>query len=223
MGGSKAEIDAATAKAAEALWAAKGSCVVLAGSNNEGVQVLVNSINNMLGNYGSTIDLAGHTYFKQGDDAAVAQLVKDMNAGAIGALLIAGVNPAYSLPNAAEFKAGLGKVGLTVSFSGYADETASLCMDLSRTTTTWRAGTTSCRRSVTTRWRSLPSAICSARASGRRACSAGRFPHAPTTTASSAHGQANWPAMVHGPIRRQRGTRPCTMACTRPTPPHLCR
>ncbi|MFN6117059.1 MAG: TAT-variant-translocated molybdopterin oxidoreductase, partial [Flavobacteriales bacterium] len=61
VGGSKAEIDAATAKAAEALWAAKGSCVVLAGSNNEGVQVLVNSINNMLGNYGSTIDMAGHT------------------------------------------------------------------------------------------------------------------------------------------------------------------
>ncbi len=127
VGGSKAEIDAATAKAAEALWAAKGSCVVLAGSNNEGVQVLVNSINNMLGNYGSTIDMAGHTYFKQGDDAAVAQLVKDMNAGAIGALLIAGVNPAYSLPNAADFKAGLGKVGLTVSFSGHADETATLC------------------------------------------------------------------------------------------------
>jgi hypothetical protein len=67
----------------------------------------------MLGNYGSTIDLAGHTTFKQGDDAAVAQLVKDMNAGTVGALLIAGVNPAYSLPNAAEFKSGLAKVGLT--------------------------------------------------------------------------------------------------------------
>jgi molybdopterin-containing oxidoreductase family iron-sulfur binding subunit len=81
----------------------------------------------MLGNYGNTIDIAGHTWFKQGDDAAVAQLVKDMNAGGVGALLIAGVNPAYSLANAAEFKAGLGKVGLSVSFSGYADETASLC------------------------------------------------------------------------------------------------
>lgn len=127
VGDSKAEIDAATAKAADALWAAKGRSVVMAGSNNEGVQVLVNSINSMLGNYGSTIDLDGHTYFKQGDDAAVAKLVKDMNAGAVGALLIAGVNPAYSLPNAAEFKAGLGKVDLSVSFSGYADETASLC------------------------------------------------------------------------------------------------
>lgn len=127
VGGSNATVDAAMSAAADALVAAKGRSVVLCGSNNEGVQVLVNSINSMLGNYGSTIDLAGHTWFKQGDDAAVAQLVKDMNAGAVGALLIAGVNPAYSLANAAEFKAGLGKVGLSVSFSGYADETASLC------------------------------------------------------------------------------------------------
>ena len=81
----------------------------------------------MLGNYGTTIDLLNHTYFKQGDDAAVQQLVKDMNAGNIGAILIAGVNPAYSLPNYGEFKTGLAKVGLSVSFSGYADETASLC------------------------------------------------------------------------------------------------
>ena len=127
VGGSNATIDMHTAAAADALMAARGRSVVLCGSNNEGVQVLVNSINSMLGNYGSTIDLAGHTTFKQGDDAAVAQLVKDMNAGTVGALLIAGVNPAYSLPNAAEFKSGLAKVGLTVSFNGYADETASLC------------------------------------------------------------------------------------------------
>src|SRR5690606_21334768 len=62
-----------------------------------------------------------------GDDVAVAQLVKDMNSGAVGALLMAGVNPAYSLPSAADFKSGLGKVGLTVSMARYADETASLC------------------------------------------------------------------------------------------------
>ena len=125
--GADAAMMKATEGAAKALMAAKGRSVVLAGSNNEGVQVLVNSINSILGNYGSTIDLDAHTHFKQGDDAAVAQLVKDMNAGTVGALFIAGVNPAYSLPNAAEFKAGFGKVGLSVSFSGYADETASLC------------------------------------------------------------------------------------------------
>lgn len=114
-------------QAADALWNARGKSLVVCGSNDEGVQVLVNSINSMLGSYGSTIDIDNHTYFFQGDDAAVAQLVKDMNAGAIGAVLMAGVNPAYSLSNAAEFKGGLEKVGLSVSFSRYADETASLC------------------------------------------------------------------------------------------------
>ncbi len=125
--GADAEMLKATEGAAKALLAAKGKSLVLAGSNNEGVQVLVNSINSILGNYGTTIDLDAHTHFKQGDDAAVGQLVKDMNAGKVGALFIAGVNPAYTLPNAEEFKAGLEKVGLSVSFSGYADETASLC------------------------------------------------------------------------------------------------
>ena len=127
IGGGNAELDGTTMKAAEALLAARGRSVVLCGSNNEGVQVIVNAINSMLGNYGSTIDLANHTNFHQGDDAAVAQLVRDMNAGSVGALLIAGVNPAYSLPNAAEFKAGLAKVKTSVSFSSHADETASLC------------------------------------------------------------------------------------------------
>ncbi len=125
-----AHTDEAIAVCAAELMAAKGKSLVVCGFNEEGTQVLVNSINMMLGNYGSTIDLANHTYFKQGDDAAVQQLVKDMNAGAVGAILIVGVNPAYSLPNAAEFAAGLKKVDLSVSFSGYSDETASLCSSI---------------------------------------------------------------------------------------------
>ncbi|MBK7269690.1 MAG: TAT-variant-translocated molybdopterin oxidoreductase [Flavobacteriales bacterium] len=119
--------NASVARAADELWAAKGKSLVLAGSNDEGVQTLVNSINTMLGNYGSTIDLANPTYFYQGDDAAMDKLVADMNAGRIGALLIADVNPAYQLSNAAEFRTGLGKVDLSVHMGTHADETASLC------------------------------------------------------------------------------------------------
>jgi molybdopterin-containing oxidoreductase family iron-sulfur binding subunit len=117
----------AVAAAADALWNARGRCVLLCGCNDEGTQTLVNAINHMLGNYGATIDLTNHSMLFQGDDAAVEQLVKDMNAGAVGALLIAGVNPAYSLPEAESFTAALAKVPLSVSFSGYADETASRC------------------------------------------------------------------------------------------------
>ena len=50
-----------------------------------------------------------------------------MNSGKVGALLVAGVNPMYSLPNAAEFKTGLEKVDLSVAFTMHNDETAEVC------------------------------------------------------------------------------------------------
>lgn len=118
---------AAVAQCAKELLAAKGKSVVMCGINDEGVQVLVNSINNMLSNYGRTIDINNASPFFKGNDAAMAQLVKDLNAGTVGAVLIYGVNPAYSLPNAEEFKTGLKKADLSVSFSSHADETAMLC------------------------------------------------------------------------------------------------
>ncbi len=116
------------AKAAADLFQNRGKALVVAGSNDPNVQVVANAINVMLGSYGSTISTQVETYVMQGEDADVANLVKDMNAGSVGAIIIGSdINPAYSLPNAAEFKAGLKKVGLTVSFSSHADETASLC------------------------------------------------------------------------------------------------
>ncbi len=63
---------------------------------------------------------------RQGNAAAVKQLVADMQAGQVGAILIAGVNPAYSLPFADEFVEGLTKVDLKVAFSMKNDETALL-------------------------------------------------------------------------------------------------
>jgi MoCo/4Fe-4S cofactor protein with predicted Tat translocation signal len=129
-GGAVEDVAEHIEKCAAELAAAKGKSLVICGHNDEGTQIIVNSINTMLGNYGSTIDLANHSWLKQGDDAAVQQLVKDMNAGSVGAVLIAGVNPVYSLPNGAEFAAGLKKVGLSVSFSGHRDETASLCSSI---------------------------------------------------------------------------------------------
>jgi molybdopterin-containing oxidoreductase family iron-sulfur binding subunit len=118
---------AAVAQCAKELVAAKGKSLVMCGSNDEGVQVLVNSINSMLGNYGNTVDIRNASNFFQGNDAVMAQLVQDLNAGKVGALLIADVNPAYTLPNAEAFKTGVKKAGLSVSFASHADETASLC------------------------------------------------------------------------------------------------
>ncbi len=111
-------------KAAAELIAAKGKGIVISDSNNKAEQVLVNAINSMLGNIGTTIDLTNPLMLRQGDDSQMSALVADMKAGKVGALLIHGVNPSYSYFDAEAFNAGLSKVALTVSFADRLDETA---------------------------------------------------------------------------------------------------
>lgn len=106
------------------LLAAKGKSLVVCDSNDKDVQLVINAINNQLSNYGKTIDLEKPYYLKAGDDELVNQLVKDMNSGQVGALIISGVNPSYTLPNAEQFNAGLKKVSLTISTALSMDETA---------------------------------------------------------------------------------------------------
>ncbi len=120
-------ITAVATKIAKDLKAAKGESLVVAGINNTGVQVIVNAINHALGNYGKTIDLDNPLQIKQADDALVENLVKEVEAGKVDALLMYGVNPVYTLPNGSKFGEALANVDLTVSFSEYSDETASLC------------------------------------------------------------------------------------------------
>jgi molybdopterin-containing oxidoreductase family iron-sulfur binding subunit len=117
----------AIAKAADSLYSNQGASLVIAGCNDPHLQVVVNALNNILSSYGNTISTDSETFVKQGSDADVLGLVSDMNAGKIGALIVYGVNPAYSLPNADVFVEALAKVGTTVSFSSWADETASRC------------------------------------------------------------------------------------------------
>jgi len=74
-------------KAAKELLAARGSSLVVSGSNDPDVQMLVNAINSRLGNYGTTIDLSTPIYMRQGDDEAMAQFVDDLKGGKISAVI----------------------------------------------------------------------------------------------------------------------------------------
>lgn len=113
---------------AKELAQAKGNSLVVSGSNNTGEQILINAINDMLGNYGNTISFDAASLQRQGLDASVQTLIKDMKAGKVDALFIMdGANPAYDLPNAAAFTAAVAKVGLKVSFSGMPSESLLLC------------------------------------------------------------------------------------------------
>src|SRR5438034_1046474 len=100
---------------ADELWKHRGESLIVSGSNQVSVQVVVNALNSFLGNIGKTIDLAHPSLQRSGDDAALAELVKDMNSGKVGVLILDGANPAYDYPQAEHFLSGLQKVGISVS------------------------------------------------------------------------------------------------------------
>ena len=102
----------------------KSRSVVITGIQDKNAQRLAMEINLALGSKLMNVD--DPKMIREGNDKEVAQLVQDMNKGKIGALITAGVNPAYSLPNAAEFKKGLKKIDVTISCAMKKDETASL-------------------------------------------------------------------------------------------------
>jgi len=124
-------LEDAVAKAATQLKEARNGAIVVTGIPETEAQLLAFGINEALN---SKIFIPSKPrLIREGNNEQVLQLVKDMNAGKIGALLIAGVNPAYSLPNAQEFIEGLEKVDLSIAFSMKADETAEKCKYIATT------------------------------------------------------------------------------------------
>ena len=122
-----AKLKAGIAKVADDLKKNNGAAVVVSGSNDVNVQVIVNAINNAIGAYGSTIDWSVISNYRKGIDKDLVDLVAQMDGGQVGALLIVAANPAYSYFDADKFKNALKKVKLSVSFSDRMDETTELC------------------------------------------------------------------------------------------------
>ncbi|HEY4155177.1 MAG TPA: TAT-variant-translocated molybdopterin oxidoreductase, partial [Puia sp.] len=121
------KLKAGIAKAAKDLTAAKGKALVVSGSNDVNVQLIVNAINETVGANGTTINWAAPLLTRQGMDSEFATLVSDLNEGKVGTLLIYDVNPAYDYYDAKKFTDGLQKVKTSVSFNGRLDETTELC------------------------------------------------------------------------------------------------
>ncbi|MBS1486439.1 MAG: TAT-variant-translocated molybdopterin oxidoreductase [Bacteroidetes bacterium] len=112
-------------KAAEELWSNKGSALVVCGSNDKAVQIVVNGINDMLGSYGSTINTSLPVNFRKGNDEAMAAFVNDAKEGKLGAVIFYNCNPVYDYPTGEELGNALKNISLTVSTSYTPDETAS--------------------------------------------------------------------------------------------------
>ncbi len=119
-------LKAGVKKAAKDLLDNKGKAMVVCGSNNVNIQIIVNAINEAIGAGGTTVDWSVPVQVRQGIDSEMNTLVADLNDGKIGALLVYGVNPAYDYHDAEKFKAGLKKVKASVSFNDRLDETTEL-------------------------------------------------------------------------------------------------
>ncbi len=113
-------------KAADDLWNSRGKALVVAGSNDKAVQLLVNAINDILGSYGSTINTSLPVNYKKGDDQAMATFVSDAEAGRIGAVIFYNCNPVYDYPAGEKLAAAIKKIGLSVCTNSKEDETATL-------------------------------------------------------------------------------------------------
>ncbi len=112
----------AVQKAVSQIKKAGSKAVVLTGIQDKNAQLLALAINQAINS--EVIDVVATKNIRKGNDAEVAKLISDMNAGKIGAVIINNANPVYSLPNSADFVEGLKKVKLSIAFSMQDNETA---------------------------------------------------------------------------------------------------
>ena len=108
-------------KAANQIKKAGSKAIVLTGIQDKNAQLLALAINKFINS--EVIDVVKTKNIRKGNDAAVAQLIADMNAGKVGAVIINNSNPVYTLPNSADFVEGLKKVKLSVACSTQDNET----------------------------------------------------------------------------------------------------
>ena len=114
-------------EAANRLWDSRGRSLVVCGLNSAGVQTLVNYLNQLLGNYGATVEVERPSFQRQGNDRDLESFLAELKAGKIGALFVLGVNPVYDLPQGKEVAEAIRRLPLSVSLALRRDETSEAC------------------------------------------------------------------------------------------------
>ncbi len=107
----------------------RGRSLVIAGdSQPPAVHALVHVMNHALGNAGATVVYAAPVEYDQVDQTqSLTELARDMDAGQVDLLVIAGGNPVYDAPADLKFAERMSKVKTRVHLSLFHDETSELC------------------------------------------------------------------------------------------------
>ncbi|MFW5822087.1 MAG: 4Fe-4S dicluster domain-containing protein [Tangfeifania sp.] len=117
------EISSSLDKIADDLSKNEGKSIVVCGDNNPGFQVIVNAINQMLGNIDKTITFDRTYNHYRGSEKWKETLLN----GNPAAVILWDVNPVYNHPESAKIKAAIENTELSVAISSLPDETAALC------------------------------------------------------------------------------------------------
>ena len=129
-GGAPDGTDAFVTAIAADLTAHRGTSLVVAGeAQPAAVHALAHAMNDLLGNAGQTVSyMATPEIVPSEQHAAMRQLVVDMDAGRVQALLIVGeANPVFTAPADWKFAEALQKVAWRAHSGLFHDETAELC------------------------------------------------------------------------------------------------
>jgi MoCo/4Fe-4S cofactor protein with predicted Tat translocation signal len=112
---------------ADDLLRTRGKSLVIAGRKQPpAVHALILAINIALGNIGATIEYLPMPDASPSDTTALANLLDQMQNGAVTTLVMLGGNPVYNAPTDFNFSEGLDKVEHTIHLSAYFDETSRL-------------------------------------------------------------------------------------------------
>jgi molybdopterin-containing oxidoreductase family iron-sulfur binding subunit len=122
-----AHVKAGIDKAAAELMKTKGASLVVCGSNDVNIQVVVNAINEIIGANGTTVNWSATNNTRKGIDTEMNTLVAEINAGTVGALLVYGCNPVYAHGEGKKLGEAIAKLPVSISMNGTLDETTEQC------------------------------------------------------------------------------------------------
>jgi MoCo/4Fe-4S cofactor protein with predicted Tat translocation signal len=122
----KVEDNVTLKKAASDLLLSKGKSLVLSGSNDINIQLVIIAINDLLQNYGTTIDVNRSWKQRNGSDKDFAAFAKSLKSGEVDAVIFYNCNPVYDHPLGSLVQEGIAKAKFSLSTSDRKDETSVL-------------------------------------------------------------------------------------------------
>jgi molybdopterin-containing oxidoreductase family iron-sulfur binding subunit len=102
----------------------RGKSLIVCGTNNIETQLIINAINQLLGNYGQTISFSRALFTKQGNDVKMADFINNLDN--YKGVIFYDCNPAYDYPASKKLSEAIHNLELSISLSTIPDETSVL-------------------------------------------------------------------------------------------------